>query len=70
MTFSHGLASAIWLLLPLAPSFGVAATMTILRSYLAYMDNPLRSSFIMGVVPLVFASGAEDDTKLTALVLK
>jgi predicted MFS family arabinose efflux permease len=50
MAFSHGLASAIWLLLPLAPSFGVAATMTILRSYLAYMDNPLRSSFIMGVV--------------------
>jgi MFS family permease len=50
MAVSHGLASAIWLLLPLAPSFGVAATMTILRSYLAYMDNPLRSSFIMGVV--------------------
>ncbi len=24
--------------------------MTIIRSYLAYMDNPLRSSFIMGVV--------------------
>jgi MFS family permease len=50
MAFSHGLASAIWLALPLAPTFNVAAALTILRSYLAYMDNPLRSSFIMGVV--------------------
>ena len=50
MAFSHGLASAIWLALPLAPTFGVAAALTIVRSYLAYMDNPLRSSFIMGVV--------------------
>lgn len=50
MAFSHGLASAIWLILPLAPTFNVAAMLTILRSYLAYMDNPLRSSFIMGVV--------------------
>jgi hypothetical protein len=50
MAFSHGLASAIWLILPLAPTFSVAAALTILRSYLAYMDNPLRSSFIMGVV--------------------
>jgi predicted MFS family arabinose efflux permease len=50
MAFSHGLASLIWLFLPLAPTFTIAATMTIIRSYLAYMDNPLRSSFIMGVV--------------------
>jgi MFS family permease len=50
MAFSHGLASLIWLILPLAPTFAIAATMTIIRSYLAYMDNPLRSSFIMGVV--------------------
>lgn len=50
MAFSHGLASLIWLMLPLAPTFTIAAAMTILRSYLAYMDNPLRSSFIMGVV--------------------
>jgi MFS family permease len=50
MAFSHGLASAIWLTLPLAPTFAIAAAMTIARSYLAYMDNPLRSSFIMGVV--------------------
>jgi predicted MFS family arabinose efflux permease len=50
MAFSHGLASAIWLILPLAPTFTIAAALTIVRSYLAYMDNPLRSSFIMGVV--------------------
>ena len=50
MAFSHGMASVIYLFLPLAPTFTVAAAMTIIRSYLAYMDNPLRSSFIMGVV--------------------
>jgi MFS family permease len=50
MAFSHGSASLIWLLLPLAPTFASAAALTICRSYLAYMDNPLRSSFIMGVV--------------------
>ena len=50
MAFSHGLASMIWLALPLAPTFSIAAALTIVRSYLAYMDNPLRSSFIMGVV--------------------
>jgi sugar phosphate permease len=50
MAFSHGAASLIWLGLPFAPTFALAAAMTIVRSYLAYMDNPLRSSFIMGVV--------------------
>ena len=47
---SHGLASLIYLILPRAPSFAIAAALTIVRSYLAYMDTPLRSSFIMGVV--------------------
>jgi MFS family permease len=50
MAFSHGLASLLYLFLPWAPTFAMAATMTISRSFLAYMDNPLRSSFIMGVV--------------------
>ena len=50
MAFSHGLASILYLCLPLAPTFFVAATMTVLRSFLAYMDNPLRNSFIMGIV--------------------
>jgi MFS family permease len=50
MAFSHGAASLIYLLVPFAPTFTVAAALTIFRSFLAYMDNPLRSSFIMGVV--------------------
>lgn len=50
MAFSHGLASLIYLILPLAPTLTLAAAMTVVRSYLAYMDSPLRSSFIMGVV--------------------
>lgn len=50
MAFSHGAASVIYLFLPFAPSFTVAAGLTIIRSFLAYMDTPLRSSFIMGVV--------------------
>jgi len=50
IAFSHGAASLIYLFLPLAPTFTVAAALTIVRSYLAYMDTPLRSSFIMGVV--------------------
>jgi MFS family permease len=50
MAFSHGLASVLYLCLPLAPTFFVAASMTVLRSFLAYMDNPLRSSFVMGIV--------------------
>lgn len=50
MAFSHGAASLIYLLVPFAPSFTVAAALTVFRSFLAYRDNPLRSSFIMGVV--------------------
>jgi predicted MFS family arabinose efflux permease len=50
MAFSHGTASMVWLLLPLAPTFAIAATLTIFRSFVAYMDGPLRNSFIMGVV--------------------
>jgi predicted MFS family arabinose efflux permease len=50
MAFSHGAASFLYLLLPLAPTFAIAAALTILRSFLAYMDTPLRSSFVMGIV--------------------
>ena len=50
MALSHGAASLIYLLLPLAPTFSLAAALTILRSFLAYMDNPLRNSFVMGIV--------------------
>jgi MFS family permease len=50
MAFSHGAASLIYLLLPLAPTFAVGGAMLVIRSLLAYMDNPLRSSFVMGMV--------------------
>jgi MFS family permease len=50
MAFSHGAASSLYLLLPFAPTFTAAAALTIVRSFLAYMDNPLRSSFVMGIV--------------------
>ena len=50
MAFSHGAASLLNMILPFAPTFSVAAAISISRSFLAYMDNPLRSSFIMGVV--------------------
>jgi MFS family permease len=50
MAVSHGMASVLNILLPFSPTFSVAASITILRSFLAYMDSPLRSSFIMGVV--------------------
>jgi MFS family permease len=50
MAFSHGAASVLYVFLPLAPTFPVAAVMMIARSFLAYMDNPLRNSFVMGVV--------------------
>jgi MFS family permease len=50
MAVSHGMASLIYIFLPLAPTFAIAAAMTICRSFFAYMDSPLRSSFVMGVV--------------------
>jgi len=50
MAFSHGAASLLNMMVPFSPTFTLAATLTVARSFLAYMDNPLRSSFIMGVV--------------------
>jgi MFS family permease len=50
MAVSHGMASMLNILLPFSPTFSVAAGLTISRSFLAYMDSPLRSSFVMGVV--------------------
>jgi len=50
MAVSHGMASTLNILLPLAPTFSMAAGITVARSFFAYMDSPLKSSFIMGVV--------------------
>jgi MFS family permease len=50
MAVSHGAASCLYLCVPFAPNFSIAAGLVIFRSFLAYMDNPLRSSFVMGIV--------------------
>src|SRR5215475_14471732 len=50
MVFSHGIASILYLLLPFSPSFFIAQILMVLRSFLAYMDNPLRASFIVAMV--------------------
>jgi len=50
MTFTHGTASLLNIVLPFAPTFATAAAISVGRSFLAFMDNPLRSSFLMGIV--------------------
>jgi MFS family permease len=50
MVFSHAAASLLNLLLAFAPTFFVAGVMMAVRSFLAYMDNPLRESFTMAMV--------------------
>lgn len=50
MAFSHAIASLIYLGIPFAPTFFLAAVMLAIRSYFAYMDNPLRASFTMAMV--------------------
>ncbi len=68
MAFSHGLASIIYLLIPLAPTFKIAATMLAVRSYFAYMDNPLRSSFTMAMVRSSERGSAAGVTSLARIV--
>jgi MFS family permease len=50
MAFSHGIASLIYFILPFSPTFLIAAIFLGLRSYFAYMDNPLRPSFTVELV--------------------
>jgi hypothetical protein len=50
MAFSHAIASLIYLGIPFAPTFFLAAAMLAIRSYFAYMYNPLRASFTMAMV--------------------
>ena len=68
MAFSHALASMIYLLIPLAPTFKIAATMLAIRSYFAYMDNPLRSSFTMAMVRSSERGSAAGVTSLARIV--
>ena len=68
MVFSHGMASLIYLVLPLAPTFFIGAVMIALRSFVAYMDAPLRGSFVMGIVKAEERGSAAGITNLSRYV--
>jgi len=68
MAFSHALASMIYLIIPFAPTFTLAAALIVIRSYFAYMDNPLRSSFTMGMVKSQERGSAAGVTGLARVV--
>jgi MFS family permease len=68
MAFSHGLASIIYFVLPLAPTFSLAAMLLGVRSYFAYMDNPLRASFTMAMVKSNERGAAAGVTNLARVV--
>jgi MFS family permease len=60
MVFTHIPSSLLLLTLPIAPNFGVAAALFILREGLSEMDVPTRQSYLMAIVPpheRVWASG-------------
>jgi Na+/melibiose symporter-like transporter len=68
MAFSHGLASLIYLVIPFAPTFVLAAALLVVRSYFAYMDNPLRASFTMAMVQSAERGSAAGITGLARVV--
>jgi sugar phosphate permease len=68
MAFSHGVASIIYFILPLAPTFTTAAVLLGVRSYFAYMDNPLRASFTMAMVKSSERGAAAGVTSLARVV--
>ena len=51
MVFTHIPSSLLLLTLPIAPTFGVAAVLFILREGLSEMDVPTRQSYLMAIVP-------------------
>jgi MFS family permease len=68
MAFSHALASMIYIAIPFAPSFFIAAALLAIRSYFAYMDNPLRASFTMAMVASSERGAAAGVTSLARTV--
>ncbi|HEY7219623.1 MAG TPA: MFS transporter [Candidatus Binatia bacterium] len=68
MAFSHGLASILYLTVPLAPALSVAAALIVIRSFFAYMDNPLRASFTMAMVRSSERGSAAGVTSLARIV--
>ena len=51
MVFTHIPSSLLLLTLPIAPTFGVAAVLFVLREGLSEMDVPTRQSYLMAIVP-------------------
>jgi MFS family permease len=68
MAFSHALASLIYLALPLAATLNLAAALLVIRSFFAYMDNPLRASFTMAMVQSNERGSAAGVTSLARIV--
>jgi MFS family permease len=68
MAFSHGLASLIYIAIPFASTFFIAATLLAIRSFFAYMDNPLRASFTMAMVQSSERGSAAGVTSLARTV--
>ena len=68
MAFSHALASMIYIVIPFAATFAMAATLLAIRSFFAYMDNPLRSSFTMAMVQSNERGAAAGVTSLARVV--
>jgi len=68
MAFSHGAASLLYLVLPFSPTFLIAASIMVLRSFTAYMDNPLRESFTMAMVKSEERGSAAGVTHLARVI--
>jgi len=68
MAFSHGLASLIYIAIPFAPTILFSATLLAIRSFFAYMDNPLRASFTMAMVQSSERGSAAGVTSLARTV--
>jgi MFS family permease len=68
MVFSHGIASLVYLILPLAPTFLIGAALIAFRSFVAYMDSPLKGSFVMGIVKAEERGSAAGITNLSRYV--
>lgn len=68
MAFSHGIASLLYLILPFAPTFFFAGSVLVARSFLAYMDNPLRESYTMAMVKSGERGSAAGVTNLARVV--
>jgi uncharacterized membrane protein YesL len=61
-------ASLIYNAIPFAPTFFLAATLLAIRSFFAYMDNPLRASFTMAMVQSSERGSAAGVTSLARTV--